>query len=178
MTCGGKMLKSLHEQAERDRAALVDRLRENPCDGAIKLYVTSEALRFRREHRDLFAQGSYTALAAEGSRARHVVAFSRATAHQTLIAVTGRFFLKLCNSHSKPDRRCVGQHSHRASQEDRAPKLSRYFHRRNHYRGRARRRPVSPSEQGLLALPRRTPVRGERGLMERGAGACYGNTIG
>jgi hypothetical protein len=34
------MLKSLAEQAARDRAALVDRLRENPCDGAIKLYVT------------------------------------------------------------------------------------------------------------------------------------------
>ena len=70
-----QMLKSLQEQAERDRAALVDRLRENPCDGAIKLYVTSEALRFRRDHRDLFAQGSYTALAAEGNRARHAVAF-------------------------------------------------------------------------------------------------------
>ena len=40
--------------------------------------------------------------AAEGIRARHVVAFSRATANQTLIAVTGRFFLKLCNSHGKP----------------------------------------------------------------------------
>jgi (1->4)-alpha-D-glucan 1-alpha-D-glucosylmutase len=97
-----QMLKGLQEQAGRDKAALVERLRENLCDGAIKLYVTSEALRFRREHRDLFAQGSYTALAAEGNRARHVVAFSRAIAAQTLIAVTGRFFLKLCNSHNKP----------------------------------------------------------------------------
>jgi (1->4)-alpha-D-glucan 1-alpha-D-glucosylmutase len=97
-----KMLSSLRAPAARDRAAMVDRLRENPCDGAIKLYVSSEALRFRREHRDLFAEGSYTALSAEGTRARHVVAFSRAVANQTLIAATGRFFLKLCNSHSKP----------------------------------------------------------------------------
>ncbi len=97
-----QMLKSLQEQAARDRVALVDRLRENPCDGAIKLFVTSEALRFRRDHRDLFAQGSYTALAAEGNRSRHVVAFARATESQTLIAVIGRFFLKLCNSHAKP----------------------------------------------------------------------------
>jgi (1->4)-alpha-D-glucan 1-alpha-D-glucosylmutase len=97
-----QMLKSLQQQAERDRAALLDRLRENPCDGAVKLYVTSEALRFRRDHRDLFAQGSYTALSAEGNRARHIVAFARATAAQTLVAVTGRFFLKLCNSHNKP----------------------------------------------------------------------------
>jgi (1->4)-alpha-D-glucan 1-alpha-D-glucosylmutase len=97
-----QMLKSLREQAARDRAALVDRLRENPCDGAIKLYITSEALRFRRDHRDLFAQGSYTALAAEGNRARHVVAFMRATAQGTLVVLAGRFFLKLCNSHNKP----------------------------------------------------------------------------
>jgi (1->4)-alpha-D-glucan 1-alpha-D-glucosylmutase len=95
-------LKSLEEQAARDRAALMDRLRENLCDGAIKLYTTSEALRFRRDHTDLFQQGSYTALAADGNRERHVIAFARTFAHQTLIAVTGRFFLKLCNSHSQP----------------------------------------------------------------------------
>ncbi len=98
----GQMLRNLGDQAARDRAALVDRLRENPCDGGIKLYVTSEALRFRRDHRDLFAQGSYTALTAEGSRARHIVAFSRSVPNQNMVAVAGRFFLKLCNSHSKP----------------------------------------------------------------------------
>jgi (1->4)-alpha-D-glucan 1-alpha-D-glucosylmutase len=97
-----KMLKSFDEQAARDRAALVDRLRENPCDGAIKLYVTREALRFRRDHHDLFAQGSYTVSGLEGIRGRHVIAFSRTLGKQTLIALTGRFFYKLCNSHGKP----------------------------------------------------------------------------
>jgi (1->4)-alpha-D-glucan 1-alpha-D-glucosylmutase len=97
-----QMLKSFAEPAAQDRGALLDRLRENPCDGAIKLYITSEALRFRRDHRELFAQGSYEALATDGNRGRHVVAFSRGTAKQTLITVAGRFFLKLCNSHSKP----------------------------------------------------------------------------
>jgi (1->4)-alpha-D-glucan 1-alpha-D-glucosylmutase len=101
-----QMLKALSEQAERDRAGLVDRLRENLCDGAIKLFITREALRFRREHRELFAQGSYAGLNAEGSRARHVVAFAREGVHErgpeTLIAATGRFFLRLCNSHGKP----------------------------------------------------------------------------
>ena len=106
-----QMLKSLQEQVVRDRAALVDRLRENPCDGAIKLYITSEALRFRRDHRCLFAQGSYDALAAEGNRARHLVAFSRALGDQTLVAATGRFFLKLCNSHNQPVREVWGNTS-------------------------------------------------------------------
>ena len=97
-----QMLTSLREQAGRDRAAVVARIRENLCDGALKLYVTSEALRFRRDHRGLFAEGSYTALAADGNRARNVVAFARGASGQALVAAVGRFFLKLCNSHGKP----------------------------------------------------------------------------
>jgi (1->4)-alpha-D-glucan 1-alpha-D-glucosylmutase len=97
-----QMLASLRAQAARNRPALVERLRENLCDGAIKMFITSEALRFRREHAELFSQGSYAGLAAEGGRARHVVAFARARENQMMLAVTGRFFLKLCNSHGKP----------------------------------------------------------------------------
>jgi (1->4)-alpha-D-glucan 1-alpha-D-glucosylmutase len=97
-----KLLANLREHAARDRSALLGRLRENLCDGAIKLFVTSEALQFRRAHADLFANGSYTALASEGSRSRHVVAFARSAKNQTVVALTGRFFLKMCNSHAKP----------------------------------------------------------------------------
>ena len=97
-----QLLNTLQEQAARNRLALVDRLRENPCDGALKLYTTREALLFRREHRDLFELGSYTGLAAEGERARHIVAFCRTTPNQSLVAVTGRFFLKLCDRQSEP----------------------------------------------------------------------------
>jgi (1->4)-alpha-D-glucan 1-alpha-D-glucosylmutase len=97
-----KMLTSLRAEAARNRVELLDRLRENLCDGAIKMFVTSEALRFRRDHPELFSQGSYTGLVSEGSRARHAVAFSRATENQMVVALTGRFFLRLCNSHGKP----------------------------------------------------------------------------
>jgi (1->4)-alpha-D-glucan 1-alpha-D-glucosylmutase len=97
-----KMLTSLRESAASDRPSLMDRLRENPCDGAIKMFVTSEMLRFRRDHAELFSQASYTGLVPEGSRERHIVAFARATKNQMMIAVAGRFFLKLCNSHGKP----------------------------------------------------------------------------
>jgi (1->4)-alpha-D-glucan 1-alpha-D-glucosylmutase len=41
-----------------------------------KLFVTSRALRLRRDHPDWFA-GSYTPLAADGPAARHAVAFQR-----------------------------------------------------------------------------------------------------
>jgi len=97
-----KVLAGLRAQAARNRAELVDRLRENLCDGAMKMFITSEALRFRRDHPQLFSQGSYMGLVTEGSRARHVVAFARATDRQMVVALTGRFFLRLCNSHRKP----------------------------------------------------------------------------
>jgi (1->4)-alpha-D-glucan 1-alpha-D-glucosylmutase len=96
------MLEKLHEQAGHDRAALVERLAANPCDGAIKLYTTSMALGLRKDARDLFAQGSYTPLTATGSRSNHVVAFARSLAGKTVIALAGRFFLRLFNSHPAP----------------------------------------------------------------------------
>jgi (1->4)-alpha-D-glucan 1-alpha-D-glucosylmutase len=97
-----QMLASLRAQAERSRVELVSRLRENLCDGAIKMFITSEALRFRRDHPELFSQGTYAGLAAEGSRTRHVVGFARATDREMALALTGRFFLRLCNSDGKP----------------------------------------------------------------------------
>jgi (1->4)-alpha-D-glucan 1-alpha-D-glucosylmutase len=96
------MLGKLQEQAGSDRAALVERLAANPCDGAIKLYTTSVALGLRRDNRDLFSQGSYTPLTATGSRSNHVVAFARSLAGKTVIALAGRFFLRLFNSHAAP----------------------------------------------------------------------------
>ncbi len=96
------MLVKLQEQAGRDRAALVERLAANPCDGAIKLYTTSAALRLRRDNQALFAQGSYTPLTETGSRSNHVVGFARSLAGKTVIALAGRFFLRLFNGHPAP----------------------------------------------------------------------------
>jgi (1->4)-alpha-D-glucan 1-alpha-D-glucosylmutase len=96
------IISKLHEQSAKDAAGLMERLVTNPCDGAIKLYVTSRALQFRKTHRQLFAQGSYASLAGVGGRANHVVAFARGFDKQTAIALAGRFFLKLRNSHPHP----------------------------------------------------------------------------
>jgi (1->4)-alpha-D-glucan 1-alpha-D-glucosylmutase len=92
----------LRRESEGDPAALMCRLANNPCDGGVKLHITSRALRFRREQPELFAQGNYLPLAAEGSRANHVVALARTFQGQTVLAVAGRFFLRLCNSHDVP----------------------------------------------------------------------------
>ncbi len=97
-----QMLGMMREQAGQDRAALVDGLASNPWDGAIKLYTTSVALGLRRAQRALFAQGSYTALAATGTRANHVVGFARSLGRKTVIALAGRFFLRLFPAHPVP----------------------------------------------------------------------------
>jgi (1->4)-alpha-D-glucan 1-alpha-D-glucosylmutase len=96
------MLSKLQANPGSDLGALVERLVGSRCDGAIKLYLTNRALRFRREHRELFSKSSYHALAATGSRARHAVAFARNLEGNTVIAVAARFFVKLCNSHRSP----------------------------------------------------------------------------
>jgi (1->4)-alpha-D-glucan 1-alpha-D-glucosylmutase len=95
-----KMLAKLREKD--DTAELVEHLMNKPCDGAIKLFVTQRALRFRRDHRELFAAGSYVPLVAGGSRSNHVLAFARQWNGRTVIALASRFFLKLRNSHPLP----------------------------------------------------------------------------
>ena len=92
----------LRREAASDPAALVCRLANNPCDGAIKLYITSRALRFRRDNFNLFAEGDYLPISVQSTRANHVIAFARLRGGQTVLAVAGRFFLRLCNSHGVP----------------------------------------------------------------------------
>jgi len=60
--------------------------------------VTSRALRFRRDHRKLFAQGRYMPLRPTGERSNHVIAFARKLGGESAIAVAGRFFLSLGDS--------------------------------------------------------------------------------
>ena len=75
--------------------ALVDRLVAEPADGSLKLYVTRCALRFRREHRALFAKGSYLPLRAAGEKNKHVIAFARSFRGTTVLVLAGRFFAQL-----------------------------------------------------------------------------------
>ena len=97
-----QMLAKLHPKAGADIPAMVERLAANPCDGAIKLYITSRGLQLRKDHRELFARGLYKAITATGNRANHVVGFARTFEGKTVIALAGRFFLRLLDSHPAP----------------------------------------------------------------------------
>jgi (1->4)-alpha-D-glucan 1-alpha-D-glucosylmutase len=63
-----------------NRADLARALVDSKADGRIKLYLTHRALRFRRDHAELFRVGSYVPLEASGDVGEHIVAFARALA--------------------------------------------------------------------------------------------------
>jgi (1->4)-alpha-D-glucan 1-alpha-D-glucosylmutase len=97
-----QLLTSLPADDDGDLIELVSRLITNPQDGRIKLYLTSRALRFRRERQALFAEGDYLPLAARGRKESHVIAFARILRKQAAVAVTGRFFTRLTRLNQPP----------------------------------------------------------------------------
>jgi (1->4)-alpha-D-glucan 1-alpha-D-glucosylmutase len=76
-------------------ADAIGRLLDTWEDGRIKLFVMSLGLRLRRHLPDLFLEGGYTPLAAEGDRAGHVVALERHHASGTVVAVVPRLTMSL-----------------------------------------------------------------------------------
>jgi (1->4)-alpha-D-glucan 1-alpha-D-glucosylmutase len=96
------LLDQLDNSVNGGPAALIERLVQCPGDGAIKLYITSRALRFRRANRELFAKGAYLPLRIAGSRQAHVVAFARVLNHRQVIVLAGRFFLAIGAAQSMP----------------------------------------------------------------------------
>lgn len=85
-----------------ERQRLLDALDAPPAellahwqDGRLKLLVTHRLLTLRREHPQLFLQGSYTPLYAQGSHAGHVLAFQRSLGKHTLEVIVPRLTAKL-----------------------------------------------------------------------------------
>jgi (1->4)-alpha-D-glucan 1-alpha-D-glucosylmutase len=59
-------------------------------DGRIKLYLTYKALSFRNRHSDLFLNGRYIPIQAEGAGAEHIIAFVRSNSGASVITVVPR----------------------------------------------------------------------------------------
>jgi (1->4)-alpha-D-glucan 1-alpha-D-glucosylmutase len=70
---------------------LCHELLEHLADGSIKLWTIARSLELRRGLEALFKEGAYTALAGEGDRANHVVAYARTHGEQAVIAIAPRF---------------------------------------------------------------------------------------
>jgi (1->4)-alpha-D-glucan 1-alpha-D-glucosylmutase len=72
-----------------DGAGLKDML-EHWEDGRVKLFVTAKALRYRRDHADLFLKGSYEPLEVRGRSTEHFIAFRRSFGAEEAVVVAPR----------------------------------------------------------------------------------------
>jgi (1->4)-alpha-D-glucan 1-alpha-D-glucosylmutase len=65
------------------------------CDGREKLFVISKLLACRRSHPELFMEGDYLSLEAEGSRSHHICAFIRSWGDRALAVIVPRLVYRL-----------------------------------------------------------------------------------
>ena len=86
-----RRLTQLDRWAEKGNLReMCQELLSNYEDGGIKMWTTTQALRVRRDRRELFHQGGYRPLHATGARQQHVVAFAREHNNQVAIIAVPR----------------------------------------------------------------------------------------
>jgi (1->4)-alpha-D-glucan 1-alpha-D-glucosylmutase len=90
-----RLLDSLRDKKAGDRRSLADDLLRSAPDGRIKMFVTTDALHYRQNNRDLFERGEYLPLQPAGERDRHVICFARKFGDKTAIVIATRFFIRL-----------------------------------------------------------------------------------
>ncbi|HKA06860.1 MAG TPA: malto-oligosyltrehalose synthase [Gemmataceae bacterium] len=90
-----RLLADLDRRAKENCAALTRELVEQIEGGRIKLYVTAQSLRFRRERGGLFARGDYVPLEASGPRAGHAFCFLRILGESFALVLVPRLIASL-----------------------------------------------------------------------------------
>ena len=88
-------LRAAIAEAGSDLSPLIRSLVDSKEDGRIKLYLTMQGLRYRRQYPTLFLAGAYLPLEAAGPRKAHLCAFARHTESHVTIAVAPRFLAQL-----------------------------------------------------------------------------------
>jgi (1->4)-alpha-D-glucan 1-alpha-D-glucosylmutase len=84
-----RLLEDLAKEidATQDLAGLARGLLKNREDGRAKLFLTRQALAFRRAQAALFERGEYRPLEAQGALAEHVCAFARVAGDDVALTV-------------------------------------------------------------------------------------------
>jgi (1->4)-alpha-D-glucan 1-alpha-D-glucosylmutase len=101
--------RMLAEITETDRRALLRNSLADWQDGRIKLAIAAAILQCRREHADLFRQGSYEPIAIEGPLSQHVIAFRRRDAAKSCIVIAARLFARLLADQARYDGAAIWQ---------------------------------------------------------------------
>jgi (1->4)-alpha-D-glucan 1-alpha-D-glucosylmutase len=89
-------------EKERGLLELARDLQGNMENGRIKLYVTSRALRFRKERQSLFTSGEYVPRYADGPFARNIVAYERRNPESSALCVTSRLLTSVVDTGELP----------------------------------------------------------------------------
>ncbi len=90
-----RALRGRSAEAGSDRRALARELTHGKQDGRIKLYVTAQALRCRRDHPGLFSTGDYFPAETTGARRDHVFGFSRRLGDRQAVVAVPRLLTRL-----------------------------------------------------------------------------------
>jgi (1->4)-alpha-D-glucan 1-alpha-D-glucosylmutase len=90
-------------------------------DGKVKLAIASALLHCRREHADLFRQGSYEPIAIEGPLSHHLIAFKRGHGAKSCIVIAGRLFVPLLGEQTSYDGAAIWQDARATLPDSPAP---------------------------------------------------------
>jgi (1->4)-alpha-D-glucan 1-alpha-D-glucosylmutase len=90
-----RALQGRAAEAGPERRELARELTHVKQDGRIKLYVTAQALRCRRDHPGLFSTGDYLPAETTGARGDHVFGFSRRLGDRQAIVAVPRLLTRL-----------------------------------------------------------------------------------
>lgn len=96
------LMELVHREREAGALTVSTELLGNICDSRTKMWTIMRAMRFRREHEDLFRRGSYTPIYASNPVREHVVAFVRKLPGQTMVAAVPRFAFTLMKGEPRP----------------------------------------------------------------------------
>ena len=95
MSSEGRYSRGRAPTSQNPIRRLAHRLAEGWTDGRIKLFVTWRALRYRREHSDLFKYGAYLPLTVAGPLEEHLIAFVRELDDEQIVVAAPRLVGRL-----------------------------------------------------------------------------------
>jgi (1->4)-alpha-D-glucan 1-alpha-D-glucosylmutase len=90
-----QLLQNLRRKEAKDKESLIRELLRTWKSGALKLYLTCQALNFRKTYLPLFLEGDYLPLKTRGPHDRHVVAWARRLENDWAVVVAARLFTKI-----------------------------------------------------------------------------------
>jgi (1->4)-alpha-D-glucan 1-alpha-D-glucosylmutase len=102
-----RLLRKLRPKESENGRSLASELLRTWESGSIKLYVTAQALSFRRDHGAIFLEGDYLPLEASGALKEHVCAFARVQEDEWVVVVVPRMVAGLVVPDEFPIRQSV-----------------------------------------------------------------------